>query len=145
MFFVLFFKQEFFNGLESHRAMLDALAASLDPTTRKRHQPQHAQLVNRTNALLDKAAVYGQKLERQVSQWENFDPEFDQARKQLHQLQQQCPTKVCNTLILLCLCCIIRMQLCWRKSERESDVAWNEYIFLRVVCLYWVTTEIKEN
>ena len=78
--------------------MLDALAASLDPTTRKRHQPLHAQLVNKTNALLDKAAVFGQKLERQVSQWENFDPEFDQARKQLRQLQQQCPTKVCTAV-----------------------------------------------
>ena len=99
--FVLFFEQEFFSGLESHRAMLDALAASLDPTTRKRHQPLHAQLVNKTNVLLDKAAVHGQKLERQVNQWENFDPEFDQARKQLHQLQQQCPTKVCSIFILL--------------------------------------------
>ena len=81
--------------------MLDALAASLDPTTRERHQSQHAELVRLTNQLQDKAAVQGQKLDRLVSQWEDFDPEFDQVKKQLHQLNQQCPAKVINALDFL--------------------------------------------
>ena len=98
---VILLFQEFFTGLEGHRTMLDALAASLDPATRKRHQQLHAQLVNKTNVLLDKAAVHGQKLERQVSQWEGFDPEFDKARKQLHRLQQQCPTKVLSSIMVI--------------------------------------------
>ena len=97
--------------------MLDALAASLDPATRKRHQQLHTQLVNKTNVLLDKAAVHGQKLERQVSQWEGFDPEFDMARKQLHQLQQQCPTKVSFPFVILIYPCTVTMLRSVHKDQ----------------------------
>ena len=30
------------------------------------------------------------------------------------------------------------MELYWSERKSESNIAWNEYIDLSVVCLYWV-------
>ncbi len=97
------FSQEFFSSLEGHRAMLDALAACLDPVTRQRHEEQHAQLVQQTNALLDRAAVRGHKLETLTTQWENYEPEMEEAKKQLHNLHQQYPSKVSKNSLYICI------------------------------------------
>ena len=34
--------------------------------------------------------------------------------------------------------CSIRVELYWSERESKSDIAWNGYIGLLVVCLYWV-------
>ncbi len=74
--------------------MLDCLAHKVDRTTQKQYQTCHSRLSNLTHVVQDRAAVYGQRLDRLQQQWQHFDEQFEHARRLLHDLQQQCPTKM---------------------------------------------------
>lgn len=92
--FALF--QEFFSDLESHRALLDAMAHKVAPPTYQRFERHHTNLISLTHVIEDKASLHGQRLERAVSQWHDFEQHFDSARECLHRLEQQQPSKASN-------------------------------------------------
>jgi hypothetical protein len=74
------FPQIFFNDLESHHSMLDALSHQVDHGTRQHYLTTHTRLVNTTHIIQDKASLRGQQLEQLVQQWIEFEERF-QVRK----------------------------------------------------------------
>lgn len=59
--------------MASHQAMLDVLADKVNPTLRVKHQAAHQRLAKMTQVVTDKAAVYGQKMDLLLAQWQEFN------------------------------------------------------------------------
>jgi hypothetical protein len=53
--------------------MLDVLADNVNPTLRVKHQAAHQRLAKMTQVVTDKAAVYGQKMDLLLAQWQEFN------------------------------------------------------------------------
>ena len=83
--------KEFFNDLESHRAMLDTLAQKVDRQTRQLYMTSHTRLSSLTHVIQDRASVRGQKLEHLVQQWTQFDQQFASIATWLQVIKSKMP------------------------------------------------------
>ncbi|XP_023932384.1 nesprin-1-like [Lingula anatina] len=85
--------KEFFSDLEGHRSMLDALAQKTDKATRQRYFSMHTRLINLTHIVQDKASLRGQRIERIVEEWAQFEDQFNQTNEWLLSLEKQSPVR----------------------------------------------------
>ena len=74
--------------------MLDSLAAQTNQVTRQKHISQHTRLNNLTYVILDKASLYGQRLDRLVRQWIELADRHRQLQSFLDDIERQIPRPV---------------------------------------------------
>ena len=80
---------QYFDGLNSHRALLDGLADLVDEDTRKKNQKAHKQLQDRTDKIKGLSEENGLKFQHMITQWEQHEKLLEDARKTLSDLQEK--------------------------------------------------------
>ena len=72
--------------------MLDVLADKVHPNLRLKHLATHQRLAKLTQLIEDKAAVYGQRLELLLIQWQEFNEKFDETIRWMKGLSDSKPS-----------------------------------------------------
>ena len=70
------------------------MAQNLDPATRQAFEPRHRRLANLNHVVQDRASILGQKMERQIQNWDQFSDRFSEMQAWLNQLRSRMPEAI---------------------------------------------------
>ncbi len=70
------------------------MAQNLDPATRQAFEPRHRRLANLNHVVQDRASILGQKMERQIQNWDLFSDRFSEMQAWLNQLRSHMPEAI---------------------------------------------------
>ncbi|XP_033126157.1 nesprin-1-like isoform X2 [Anneissia japonica] len=86
--------KEFFGDAETHHVLIESIARKADPYTRSLFASKQAFLDKSTNQLQACGTVRGQNLEKIVTEWSQFEKNFDELKGWLGHVELQLPRSV---------------------------------------------------